>query len=78
MAAVVTRQHAHGNDMSENLTPIATIPRPADVSAALRIVEQTEPDCLDPSRFARVGGEVVPLPPMAAVATSLENEDDAE
>lgn len=58
--------------MSENLTPHATIPRPADITAALANIEQTEPRTLDPSRFARVGGEVVPLPPVAEAACEVE------
>lgn len=64
--------------MSEPLTPHATIPRPADVAAALADIERTEPTTIDPARFARVGGEVVPLPPVAEACVSLSDEDDAE
>lgn len=54
--------------MDEPLTPHATIPRPADVAAALAEIEATEPVTIDPSRFARIGGEVVPLPRVAEAA----------
>lgn len=60
------------------ITPVSTIPHPATISEALREIEQSEPVTLDPSRWARVAGEVVPLPPVAEAATSIESEDDAE
>lgn len=50
--------------MTDPLTPHATIPRPADVAAALEIVRATEPEI---------------LPPLVAEAVcDLDSEDDAE
>jgi len=69
---------ARGTDMSEPLTPFATHPPRSAIDAALAEIERTEPTTIDPARFARVGGEVVPLPPVAEAATSLESEDDSE
>lgn len=50
--------------MSQPLTPIATIPRPADVAAALEIVQATEP-------------EILPVAE-AACDVDLDSEDAAE
>ena len=54
------------------ITPVSTIPHPATISEALRELDVSEPWYLDSLRWARVAGEVIPLPPVGSLRMRIQ------